>query len=421
MNAHAKINATELARGAPDAKALDPARVPHITLHAFCDTAGVVATMEKVFSDRRMSKANAAVHPGGIVAAIELYGRTVSPNLVVVESRLAADDLHARLEELADVCQSSTKVIVIGYTNDVAFYRDLLIRGVSEYIVAPVEPMTIIAAISRLYQDTGTAKLGRSLAFVGARGGAGSSTIANNVASTIARTNGCQVILADLDLPFGSASLDFNLDPVQGIAQAIEDSSRLDDLLLERLLTNCEEHLSVLTAPASLAQSYDLAEDAVVRVIELAQTSVPFVVLNVPHVWSAWTRKTLLMADEIVISAAPDLTSLRNAKNLIDLLKQSRRNDAPPRLVLNQVGVPKRSEIKPAKFAEALGMELTACIPFHPAAFSSAANRGHMIADEPGGAAIAQSFARIAQVITGTAHPKAGRKPKFTLASLWRG
>lgn len=421
MNALAKINVVELPRRSPDEKVVDLARVPHITLHAFCDTPGVIATMEKVLSDRRMSKASAAVHPGGIRAAVELYGRTVSPNLVVIESRLAVAELHARLEELADVCQSSTKVIVIGYTNDVAFYRDLLIRGVSEYIVAPVEPMTIIAAISRLYQGTGRAKLGRSLAFVGARGGVGSSTIANNVASTIARSHGCDVILADLDLPFGSASLDFNLDPGQGIAQAIEDSSRLDDLLLERLLTNCEEHLSVLTAPVALARSYDLEEDAIVRVIELAQTSVPFVVLNVPHIWSAWAKKTLLMADEIVVSAAPDLTSLRNTKNLVELLKQSRRNDAPPRLVLNQVGVPKRSEIKPAKFAEALGMELTACIPFCPAAFSSAANRGHMIADEPGGAAVGLNFAKIAQVVTGSVPAKAGRRTKFTFASLWRG
>ena len=104
-------------------------------------------------------------------------------------------------------------MILIGYANDVFVYRELLARGVSEYIVAPFDPISIIAAISRLYLDAGANKLGRSFAFIGAKGGVGSSTIAHNVASTIARAYGRDVILADLDLPFGSASLGFNLDP----------------------------------------------------------------------------------------------------------------------------------------------------------------------------------------------------------------
>jgi pilus assembly protein CpaE len=261
--------------------------------------------------------------------------------------------------------------------------------------------------------------LGRSLAFIGANGGVGSSTIANNVASMIARSSGSDVILADLDLPFGHASLDFNLEPIQGIAQALQDSSRLDDLLLERLLTKHADHLSVLTAPATLIQSYDLEEDAIVRVIELAQNNVPFVVLNVPHIWSSWVKKTLLMADEVVITAVPNLSSLRNAKNLVDLLKQARPNDAPPRLVLNQVGMPKRAEIQPAKFAEAVGIELTTCIPFDPSTFSTAANKGQMIAVGSGKSAICANFSKIVQTITESAAVKVSRKTKFSLASLW--
>ena len=237
-------------------------RVPRITLHAFCDTPEMTGTIERAVADRRMSRAHAIMHPGGIAAAIDLYRQAASPNLVVIESRAAVADLHTQLDALADVCQSGTKVIVIGYANDVSVYRDLLIQGVSEYLVAPVDPVSIIAAISRLYLDAGAKKLGRSLAFIGAKGGVGSSTIAHNVASTIARAYGCDVILADLDLPFGSASLGFNLDPTQGIAQALDTASRLDDVLLERLLTKCEDHLSVLTAPATLVQSYDMEESS---------------------------------------------------------------------------------------------------------------------------------------------------------------
>ncbi len=58
-----------------------------------------------------------------------------------------------------------------------------------------------------------------------------------------------------------------------------------------------------------------------------------------------------------MIVATPDLTSLRNAKNIVELVKSARPNDAPPRLVLNQVGMPKRPEIPAKDFAETMGVE----------------------------------------------------------------
>ena len=395
-------------------------RVPQITLHSFCDSPEMIGTMERTVADRRMSRAHARVHPGGVAAALDLYRKTRSPNVVVIESRAAVTDLHIQLDALANVCVPGTKLIVIGYANDVALYRELLFRGVSEYMVAPIDPVTMIAVIARLYQNAGANKLGRSFAFIGAKGGVGSSTIAHNVASTMGRAYGCDVILADLDLAFGSASLGFNLGPTQGMAQALQDASRLDDVLLNRLLTKCEDHLSLLAAPATLEQSYDLEESAFERMLDIAQSNVPFVVLDMPTIWTSWAKRTLLAADEVVITAVPDLVSLRNAKNLVDKLKQKRPNDAPPKLVLNQIGVPKRSEIKPDKFAAALQIEPIACIPFEPLTVSSAANGGQMIADVSARSAVSKSFAKIAQTITGHTSVRKSQTGKFAFSRLWR-
>lgn len=393
-------------------------RIPQITLHAFCDTPDMADTMAKVGSDRRMSRTHAKVHPGGIAAALDLYRQTASPNLVVVESQAAPGDLRTQLDALADVCVSGTKVIVIGHANDVALYRELLARGVSEYLVAPVEPLAILSVIARLYQDAGARKLGRTLAFIGTKGGVGSSTIAHNVASTVGRTYGSDVILADLDLAFGSASLGLNLNPTQGMAQVLQYVDRLDHALLERLLTKSEDHLSVLTAPATLETPYDLEESSFERMLDIAQSNIPFVVLDIPHIWTSWTKKTLLAADEVVIAATPDLVSLRNAKNLVEQLRQARPNDAPPKVVLNQVGMPKRLEIKPDKFAAALQIELVACIPFDPSSFSAAANKGQMIADVAARSAASKSFAKIAQAVTGRATASGSRGAGSALRRL---
>jgi len=393
-------------------------RIPQITIHAFCETPEMIGTIESAVADRRMARAGAKINPGGIAAAIELYRQSPSPNLIIVESRAAVTDLHAQLHALADVCVPETKVIVIGYANDVGTYRELLVRGVSEYIVAPVDPVSIITIISRLYRDPASKRFGRALAFIGANGGVGSSTIAQNVASTIARTYGCDVILADLDLPFGTASLGFDVNPIHGIEKALKDGSRFDDVLLERLLTKCEDHLHILTAPAILEPSYDLEENAFERVLDIALSDVPFVVLDVPHIWTSWAKKTLLTADEVVITAIPDLASLRNAKNLVDLLKQMRPNDAPPRLVLNQIGVPKRSEIKPDKFAATLQIEPIARIPFDPQTVSTAASNGKMIADISARSMVSTSVTKIAQAITGWRMAET-RKRRFELKRLW--
>jgi pilus assembly protein CpaE len=391
-------------------RATETRPVPRITIQAFCDTPEIAGIVETAAADRRMARAHVKVHTGGIGAASEFYRSAPTPNLIFVESRLGVDDLIAALDSLSEVCDAGTKVMVLGHSNDVRLYRELLKRGVSEYLVAPVDVMTIIASIAGIYRESGAEKLGQVYAFMGAKGGVGSSTIAHNVAWTMARHFGSDVILADLDLPFGTAGLDFNLDPSQGIAEAVFGADRLDEVLLDRLLAKCEQHLSLLAAPAALERAYDFEANSFDHLLEVVQSNVPTAVLDVPHLWTSWAKKTLIAADEVVITASPDLANLRNAKSIIDLLKQARPNDAPPKLILNQVGVPKRPEIKPDDFAAALGLTPIATIASDPLLFGTAANNGQMIAEASAKTPIAECFTEIAQVITGRKEHKKPRK-----------
>jgi pilus assembly protein CpaE len=401
------------------ARPVEARPIPRITIQAFCDTPEIAGTIETAATDRRMARAHVKVHTGGIAAAAEFYRSAPTPNLILIESRLAPEDLIAALDTLAEVCDAGTKVMAIGRSNDVRLYRELLKRGVSEYLVAPVDVMSIITSISSIYREAGAEKLGRVYAFIGSKGGVGSSTIAHNVAWTMARMFGSDVILADLDLPFGTAGLDFNLDPTQGMAEAVFGADRLDEVLLDRLLARCEDHLSLLAAPAALDKPYDFGEAAFDQVLEIVQGNVPTVVLDVPHLWTSWARKTLISSDEVIITAVPDLANLRNSKSLIDLLKQARPNDAPPKLVLNQVGVPKRPEIKPDDFAAALQIQPIAVVPFDPLLFGTAANNGQMVAEASAKTTISDVFTDLAQVITGRKELKKSRKRGLNFAPLF--
>ena len=208
-------------------------------------------------------------------------------------------------------------------------------------------------------------------------------------------------VVTDLDLAFGTAGLDFNQDPPQGIAEAVFSPDRIDNAFVDRLLAKCTDHLSLLAAPATLDRVYDFGADAFEAIFDSLRATVPCVVLDVPHQWTGWTKQTLVGADDILIVAAPDLANLRNTKNIYDLLKAARPNDQRPLYCLNQVGVPKRPEIKAADFAKALEDEPVAIIPFEPQMFGAAANNGQMIAEISASHRTAEMFRQLAQLLTG--------------------
>ncbi|WP_244486914.1 CpaE family protein [Aurantimonas sp. Leaf443] len=384
--------------------------IPRISVQAFCESEGVAEPIERCGQDRRMAKAHLRVHMGGIRAAAEHYASAPTPNLVLIETRSPPSEVLAELELLADVCDPGTKVVVVGHHNDVSLYRELTRRGISEYLVAPIAFSDVLDVIAALFVAPDAEPLGRVVAFVGAKGGVGSSTIAHNISWSISKLFSSDVVIADLDLPFGTANINFDQDPAQGIAEAVFSADRIDDVFLDRLLAKCAEHLSLLAAPSMLDRTYDFEAEAFSALIETAQRGAPFVALDVPHVWNDWTRIVLSRADDIVLTATPDLANLRNAKNLVDTLKRLRPNDRPPRLILNQVHMPRRPEIPPQEFSEPLGLEPIGLIPFDPQVFGNAANSGRMLAETDPKHPSVEAFHQIAHVLTGRGEPKKHKK-----------
>jgi len=387
------------------------APAPRVSIQAFCVSAETAASIQAAAEDRRMAKAHLRVQMGGSAAAVEAYRNSPTPNVIVIETDGKGDEILDALDELAEVCDEGTRVIVIGRFNDIAHYRELIRRGVSEYLMGPVRPIDMVAAICGLFSAPDAKPVGRVLAVVGSRGGVGASTVAHNVAWSIACDLSLDSVVADLDLAFGTAGLDYNQDPPQGVADAVFSPDRVDTAFVDRLLSKCTDHLSLLAAPATLDRVYDFTAEAFDPVFDALRASVPCVVLDVPHVWTAWTRRVLIGADDILIVAAPDLANLRNAKNLVDLLRAARPNDRRPLYCLNQVGIPKRPEIKPADFAKALEDDPAAVIPFEPGVFGTASNNGQMIAEVAAGRRTADMFRHLAQVLTGRAavkKPRAG-------------
>jgi pilus assembly protein CpaE len=389
------------------------APAPRVSVQAFCETVETASAVQAAGEDRRLGKAHLKIQMGGMAAAIEAYRAAPTPNVIVLESD-GRNDLLGGLDHLATVCDPGTRVVVIGRINDVGLYRELVRRGVSDYVIAPVNALDVVRSICNLFSAPEAKSVGRVIAVVGAKGGVGASTISHNVAWAIARDLAMDSVVVDLDLAFGTAGLDYNQDPPQGVADAVFSPDRVDTAFIDRLLSKCTDHLSLLAAPATLDKVYDFGTDAFDAIFDTLRTTMPCIVLDVPHQWSGWTKRALIGADDILIVAAPDLANLRNTKNIFDLLKASRPNDRPPLYCLNQVGVPKRPEINAAEFAKAIESQPIASIPFDPQMFGSAANNGQMIAEISANHRTTEMFLQIAQRMTGRSETK---KPKGSFLS----
>ncbi|ABC89031.1 pilus assembly protein, response regulator protein [Rhizobium etli CFN 42] len=384
--------------------------LPRISVHAFCESEPLQHVMERCANDRRMAKVSMRITSGGIAAAANMFAAAPTPNLIILETKANSGSLLGELAPLAAVCDPSTKVVIVGYYNDIGLYRELIRNGISEYMVQPVAMPDILTAMASIFVDPEAEPLGRSIAFIGSKGGTGASTIAHNCAFGISNLFSTETILADLDLPYGTANIDFDQDPAQGIAEAVFAPDRLDEVFLDRLLTKCSEHLSLLAAPSLLDRAYDFDGQAFQPVLDVLQRSAPVTVLDVPHAWSEWTRSVLASVDEVVITAVPDLANLRNTKNMLDALRKMRPNDKPPHLILNQVGMPKRPEISPSDFCEPLEADPIAIIPFDINLFGNAANSGRMISEVDPKSPTAETFSQISHIVTGRVAIKKAKK-----------
>ncbi len=387
------------------------AAAPRVSVQAFCENTTTADALQSAGLDRRLAKAHLTIKMGGMEAAIETYHSVPTPNVIILETK-PGHDILAGLDELATVCDAGTRVVVVGSEEDSAPYRELVRRGVSDYVIGPVETLDMVRAICGLFSASEDTPVGRIIAVVGAKGGVGASTVAHNVAWAIARDLSLDSVVIDLDMAFGTASLDYNKDPLQGIANAVFANERPDSAFIERLMSKCHDRLNLLASPAALDRVYDFGADAFDAIFDTLRLTTPVIVLDVPHQWSGWTRRALVGADDILIVAEPDLANLRNAKNMLTMLKAARPNDRPPLYCLNQVGMSKRPEISAREFAKAIEGPSLASIPFDPKMFGTAANNGQMISEISSRHRISKTFVHIANQLTGRGEPK---QPKGSL------
>lgn len=367
---------------------------------------------------RVFSRSKFTINTGGLAEAVTYLAANDTPQVLIVETDATGDGLYQALEGLAEVCSPDSKVILIGHENDIELYRQLVSMGLSEYFTDKVTTEQLATSIEGMFTEADAAQLGRVIAFAGARGGVGSSTIAANTAYALAKQQDDNVILIDLDLAYGTAALSFNLQQKQSLVDALAQPGRLDDVLMARFMLKYDDHLSVVPSPSNLGGNYSIDLEPFGVLMKLVRQMSPYVILDLPHQWAPWIGEVMADVNELVVVAYPDLVCLRDAKNLYETVVHPRGASAPTRLVLNKVGLAKRTELTAKDFEGALSAKPDAIVPFDPNSFGTALNNGQMVTQAAKNSKAAQQIGRLATLVTGKEEKKGKGAKKSAFSFL---
>jgi len=367
-----------------------------------------------------MHRCRVDILDGDVGQAAAYFGEVTTPDLIVVETQLSGDELLSSLNSLAENCDAGTHVLLIGADNDIIQYRALISSGISDYLLKPLQIGSLVETAERIFVDPDQPVLAKLIAFFGAEGGVGASTIAHNTAWAMGAELEEDVTVVDLDLCFGTAAFAFNMEVSLGVEDMFSTPDRLDPQLFARYSLRHSDRVSILGTRANLGNEADIDPEALEEVLNFVREQTGIVILDIPHMWTEWVKQALVMADETVIIGNQDLATLRDLKSLVETLDRERGEESKVKVVLNHAGISKKTEVPVKEFEEAVGAEPVVVVPHDPIVFGQAANNGQMVGDVSKKHKAVEAFVDLAKVLTGRTQEPAKKKKKKAGLNLFK-
>jgi pilus assembly protein CpaE len=329
-----------------------------------------------------MNWPGAALEAGGLADAVRTYGVLPPPARLVVDLHDCEDPVQDFVM-LRDVVGDDTVVVALGVVNDVALYRGLIEAGAADYLVKPLNADALRASFERAERvpvavEAKAQQLGRLILVIGARGGIGASTIAVNSAWAIAHEHGERTALVDLDLQFGTISLALDLEPGNGLREALESPDRVDELFLDRAMVAESEDFFVLGTEESLDTPPDYETEAVVGLLDDLRSRFSDVVVDLPRLMAAGQREIIHAAEQVVLVTDLSLVALRDTlriKRLVEGCGPGRRIT----VVANRVGARGDAQLSLNDYEKGLNAKVDFAVPSEEKIAAKAANIGQPI------------------------------------------
>ncbi|HYH66219.1 MAG TPA: AAA family ATPase [Urbifossiella sp.] len=341
--------------------------------------------------------------------------RDNTPDLAIVT--LDADKSKA-LQMIGQISAENPKLPILTISHDHQALLMSLQKGAKYFLTQPLTLEDMLAALRRALGEAGGNMAEQSLgpsgrqsgassivAVLGSRGGVGTTTLAVNLAATLAADPASAAALIDLDLTLGDADIALEVNGFENIsiADLARNIERLDMNFLRRAMTKHESSgLSILRHPLEIAEVGLIHEDHVARVLNLLKISYTHLVLDLSKCLQATDLIGLRMADTILLVAQLELSSLRNVVRLIHVLNAEEGLSDKVRVVINRFGADTVEEgISLKKAEEVIGKPIFWQVPNDPKAVIGARVAGQPLVKHAPKSRVQQSLAGLAQALYG--------------------
>ncbi len=297
------------------------------------------------------------VHGSPLDAARKMAELAASPSHIVMDIGTRGADVLYEIDALAEHCDANTRVIAAGSTNDIGLYRELIGRGVLDYLPMPANPRDIVETFSKSRASarasapaahspaTAPARAGRVIACIAAGSGDGASMVALNSAYIISGNAPGSTVLIDMDYQFGMIAKQIDLQAAFGIRELFDNPDRIVDATLLRRMVAKYGTLDVISAPADLRFLPTMDATTVRNLLSVLRENYDTIIIDLPHVWQPWVASIIQEADKVVMVAQLWLKSVAHAARFMKVWRDMGISPDKICAVINRAG---------AKFKEAV-------------------------------------------------------------------
>jgi pilus assembly protein CpaE len=367
--------------------------LPGSSVTVFSQDKETLQAVAELLKDWRFARVKIDAQAGDVGTAIETYKSYASPDLVIVQTEVIDDSFTGRLEELAVNCGEKTTAIVIGPVNDVYLYRRLIEMGVSDYLVKPIKKPVLADVIAKtLIKQVGTTGA-RLIAFIGAKGGVGTSAMAQAYAWGISKTLGEKTILIDASGGWSVLGVGMGFEPSTTLAEAARAAANKDEDSLNRMLFKASDKLNVLASGGDTLLDPAANVEQLEEILSMVMVKYPVVLADLSGAAADLQSAVISRANQVVVVSTPALPALRQARSLIQEIKEIRGgSDKEISMILNMHGMSPANEVSKGDIEKALEFKPSAIVPFNAKVFAAAESEGRKVIDDKEGAVIVHNI-----------------------------
>ena len=359
------------------------------------------------------------VQKGTLENATRALGIMEPPKILVVDLEKSKDPAE-EVSTMIEACGSLTYVIALGETNDVKLYRELIGAGISDYILKPVTADVMSSAISKGFLAANTPDGGGSTitpnsmcTVIGVRGGIGSSLLASTVSWIIANEYKRNTALLDLDIHFGTSALTYDIEPGRGLADSLEDPTRVDELFIERAMVKVNDLLTILGSEMPFEEPFDPDPNALHHLVTVLKKKSAYLMVDLPRNLVGQHSHILEESNDILLVTELALAATRDTIRFLGFIK-SVAPKANVHIVVNSAHGVGNEEVSLKDFETSIEAKVNWILPSDPKVILNAVKKGKVLPEISKDSKLVRTMRQISQDLSGL-KKKPKQKGKWSL------